>query len=180
MLRRARSLEYCKASTRARDAVRGGADGRRHSERNTLLFWLTERCPARCRAIGAPAVKQQPIPPGNLRADEVPSSRRPAHPGHGVESPLRCSTSSIGPDDLRARADELLAQPEIPLTRNNKTYDLRPLIVDLSVDGDGSLVARLVTGDRGNGRADELLDALGLDLAQARIHRRQLVLDESG
>ena len=51
--------------------------------------------------------------------------------------------------------------------------------MDLALDDSGTLVARLVTGDRGNGRADELLDELGLDLAQARIHRRRMILDDS-
>ena len=62
--------------------------------------------------------------------------------------------------------------------RNDKSYDLRPLILDLVVEPDGRLIAQLVTGDQGTGRPDELIAALGLDMADTHAHRRQLVLSE--
>lgn len=152
------------------------------SESEYLDVWLTERLPGSLQDDWRPRL--QASSPSGLEIyalDEVPV-KQAALPTLVTEAEYTFTPldDSIGPDDLRARADDLLAQPEIPRTRNNKTYDLRPVIVGLSVDGDGTLVARLVTGDRGNGRADELLDALGLDLSQARIHRRRLILDESG
>jgi radical SAM-linked protein len=82
----------------------------------------------------------------------------------------------ITPDTLAARASALLSEPSIPRQGRKKPYDLRPLILDLTMDTDGNLIAHLVTGDQGNGRPDELLDALGAELHQARIHRRHLHL----
>jgi radical SAM-linked protein len=84
----------------------------------------------------------------------------------------------LGPDELQRRVAGLLAAPAIERVRNKKTYDLRPLIIDLSVSAEGQVLARLVTGDQGMGRPDELLDALGLELSQARIHRQRLALKE--
>lgn len=83
---------------------------------------------------------------------------------------------SLTPDDLAARAAALLARPTIERAGRKKAYDLRPLILDLSIDPDGSLIARMKTGEKANGRPDELLDALGLELWQAHIHRRHLYL----
>ena len=85
----------------------------------------------------------------------------------------------IGVDDLRARAAALLAQPAIEReTQNGKRYDLRPRILDLSVDADGDLIARVTSNETANARADELVDALGLAFDQVNIHRRRLYLDQ--
>lgn len=83
----------------------------------------------------------------------------------------------ITPEELQARAKTLLQTPTVERTYRNKSYDLRPLILDLTVAADTrQVIARLVTGEQGNGRPDELLAALGLDAVAARIHRRQLFL----
>jgi radical SAM-linked protein len=88
-----------------------------------------------------------------------------------VETPLETS-------ELTHRAQNLLAASELLRTRNDKSYDLRPLILDLAAESDGRLVASLVTGDKGTGRPDELVAALGLDMADTHGHRRRLVLSE--
>jgi radical SAM-linked protein len=86
--------------------------------------------------------------------------------------------SFLGPDELRARADALLALSSIERQgHGKKPYDLRPRILGLSVDEDGSLIAFLSSNERANARPDELVDALGLPREQVRIHRRRLVLD---
>lgn len=150
------------------------------SESEYLDIWLTQRLPGSLRDDWVP--KLQACSPSGLvvyTLAEVPIGQA-ALPTLVTESEyvVTLLDDSIGPDELRARAKQLLSQAEILRVRNQKTYDLRPLIVDLSLDGAGNLIARLVTGDRGNGRADELLDALGLDMAQARIHRRKLILND--
>ena len=90
---------------------------------------------------------------------------------------LRGNTLSV--DDLRARAATLLARPSVEReTKNKKRYDLRPRILDLSVDGEGSLIARVTSNETANARADELVDALGLAFNQVSIHRRHLYLDQ--
>ena len=150
------------------------------SESEYLDIWLTQRLSGSLRDDWVP--KLQACSPSGLvvyTLAEVPIGQA-ALPTLVTESEyvVTLLDDSIGPDELRARAEHLLSQAEILRVRNQKTYDLRPLIVDLSLDGAGNLIARLVTGDRGNGRADELLDALGLDMAQARIHRRKLILND--
>ncbi|MBN1200897.1 MAG: DUF2344 domain-containing protein [Anaerolineae bacterium] len=85
----------------------------------------------------------------------------------------------IAPGELRRRAEALLAAPTIERERRGKRYDLRPLILALSMGDEGHLIAQLKTGEHGNGRPDELLDALGLDMTQARIHRLHLYLDSA-
>jgi radical SAM-linked protein len=80
------------------------------------------------------------------------------------------------PGELESRVEALLARSTIERMGHKKAYDLRPLILDLSMDPDGNLIARMKTGEQANGRPDELLDALGLELWQAHIHRRHLYL----
>jgi radical SAM-linked protein len=80
------------------------------------------------------------------------------------------------PGELESRVEALLARSTIERMGHKKAYDLRPLILSLSMDPDGSLIARMKTGEQANGRPDELLDALGLELWQAHIHRRHLYL----
>jgi radical SAM-linked protein len=151
------------------------------SESEYLDIWLTQRLDGSLPDDWRPRL--QACCPSGLTIyalDEVPV-KQAALPTLVTESEYTFTLldDPVEPGALRARVEALLAQPEIQRTRNKKTYDLRPLIVDLALDDNGTLVARLVTGDRGNGRADELLDALGLDLAQARIHRRRMILDDS-
>ena len=86
--------------------------------------------------------------------------------------------ATLTPDDLRARAEALLARSHIERVRRKKSYDLRPLIYALHVDEEGRLVAWLSAGEKANARADELIDALGLTLAQVHAHRRRLYMDD--
>jgi hypothetical protein len=64
--------------------------------------------------------------------------------------------------------------------RRGKVYDLRPLVIDLTLDEteDGALRIHmhlyLMPGK--TGRPDELIDALGLDPLAARIHRKAIIL----
>ncbi len=107
--------------------------------------------------------------------------RAPALPPQvtGAEYVFTPRDPKLTPDDLRRRAEKLLASPHIERVRRKKSYDLRPLIYDLRVDEQGRLVARLSAGEKANARADELIDALGLTLAQVHAHRRRLYLADS-
>jgi radical SAM-linked protein len=85
---------------------------------------------------------------------------------------------------------QLLAATNIVRERRGKTYDLRPLVHDLALTalaeipsgdaekGDDCLVLsmRLSMLPGKTGRPDEVLDALGLDALDARIHRQRLIL----
>lgn len=84
----------------------------------------------------------------------------------------------ITPVELQQRAADLLAADHLERTRNKKTYDLRPLILDLGLDSEERLIAHVSTGEKNNARPDELLDALGFNMSQAHIHRRRLYLND--
>ncbi|WP_162910038.1 TIGR03936 family radical SAM-associated protein [Aggregatilinea lenta] len=153
------------------------------SEDERVDVWLTERLEdgfpeawierlngasptgLRTRQIEDVPVKDDALPTLVTSADYVITPRDPA----------------LTPDMLRERANELLAAETLERVRGSKqdkTYDLRPLILDLRASDDGQLTARLVTGERGTGRADELLDALGIAPEQALVHRRRLYLGD--
>lgn len=85
----------------------------------------------------------------------------------------------VDPATLTARAEALLAQDSIPRPGRKKPYDLRPLLLDVQHTAEDELVVALKTGEHGNGRADELLDAMGYALHQVRVHRCRLYLDGS-
>jgi len=84
--------------------------------------------------------------------------------------------------DLIAAVQGLLGAASLPRTRREKTYDLRPLIEDLQLikiapDSDSALITmRLAAREGSTGRPDEVIAALGLDPASARVERTRLLL----
>jgi radical SAM-linked protein len=86
---------------------------------------------------------------------------------------------------IRARLQALLEMPTILRQRHHKgkwqTYDLRPLIQSVTAEpgqeGEQVLTMRLQASSQGAGRADEVLDALGLSVMPHRIERTNLHLD---
>jgi radical SAM-linked protein len=80
------------------------------------------------------------------------------------------------PDDLAVRVSDLMKSAEIIRTRRGKEYDLRPLIEDLHILGDGQLAARLTMLPKATGRPEELLEAMRIDPNDARIERTSLIL----
>ncbi|HLF26062.1 MAG TPA: TIGR03936 family radical SAM-associated protein [Anaerolineae bacterium] len=83
-------------------------------------------------------------------------------------------------EQLRSRVQALLDAPSIERTRRDKTYDLRPLLLDMWVENDAEGRARigmkLKAEESGTGRPDEAAAALGFDSALVKIHRRRLIL----
>jgi radical SAM-linked protein len=87
--------------------------------------------------------------------------------------------------DLQQRLDDLLRASALPRTRRDKSYDLRPLIEELTLTppppssgkGQGARVfMRLAARAGATGRPEEVLDALGIPLETARIERTRLIL----
>jgi radical SAM-linked protein len=82
--------------------------------------------------------------------------------------------------DLQSRIDAFLSAETVERERRGKVYDLRALVLDLTLDEseDGALRIHmhlyLMPGK--TGRPDELIDALGLDPLAARIHRKAIIL----
>ncbi len=85
---------------------------------------------------------------------------------------------NIPEDHLRQQIDQLLAAGSILRQRRGKTYDLRPLIEDLRVEpqleGSPHLHMRLSAREGATGRAEEVLEALGIPANDARIERTAL------
>ena len=86
---------------------------------------------------------------------------------------------------LQQAIDELLASESHMRTRargkRRKPYDLRPLIEELRLIATDTptLHMRLSLREGKTGRPDEVLYALGLDPADTRIHRTQIILADS-
>lgn len=84
------------------------------------------------------------------------------------------------PAALQQRIDDLLAAETLIRQRRDKTYDLRPLIEDVTLtateDGSTQIVMRLIMMPAKTGRPDEVLTALDLDPMAARITRTEITL----
>lgn len=87
-------------------------------------------------------------------------------------------SEELSVEEAQARVRSLLDRPSIERQRRDKTYDLRPLILDLWVetgeDGRARIVMQLKAEESGTGRPDEVASALGWDAAAVKIHRRRI------
>lgn len=83
---------------------------------------------------------------------------------------------------LQERVESLLAAETCMRERRGKTYDLRPLILSLTLEdseeGEICLRTRLMLKPGKTGRPDELLEALAVDPLTVRAHRTAIVLED--
>ena len=121
-----------------------------------------------------------------LQTIDVPVS------GPSLQSMTQSSTYRATPLDpvdfgeLQARVAQTLAAETLERVRERrgkkKVYDLRPLILDLTVekaeDGQVHIHMNLCLEPSKTGRPDEVLEALGFDPLDMRIHRTGMVLAE--
>jgi radical SAM-linked protein len=82
---------------------------------------------------------------------------------------------------LSEEIDALLSQEVIERERNEKKYDLRPLILKLSIlpndpSGRHQLQMTLQAKESATGRPEEVLLSLGIDPMTALVHRQHLIL----
>ncbi len=90
------------------------------------------------------------------------------------------------PPDLEERIAKLLASDTLPMERERKgklrAYDLRPLIVNLwRVGGtEAQIGIKLANSSSATGRADQVLEALGLGDAPRAVERTRLYFDAPG
>ncbi len=126
------------------------------------------------------------VPAGlRLVAAEVVSPTAPSLPHDVIAAEYRVSLDrSVDLDALATRVAALLAAERLERERRGRKYDLRPLVEALELMNGGAEVAalrmRLASRPSATGRADEVLDALGLDVALCRSHRTRLVLAATG
>lgn len=91
-------------------------------------------------------------------------------------------TEAVDGWELKRRVDAALESETIPRVRRGKAYDLRPLILELSVLESGGLSQehapvirmKLLAREGATGRPEEVLDALGIALEEARVERTAL------
>ncbi|MCB8978956.1 MAG: DUF2344 domain-containing protein [Ardenticatenaceae bacterium] len=120
------------------------------------------------------------------QVEEVPIS------GPSLQSITQSSSYVATPLDpvdfaeLQAKVASMLAAESLEKVREKqgkkKTYDLRPLILDLSTTQDENgqvyIYMNLCLEPSRTGRPDEVLEALGFDPLDMRIHRTGMVLAE--
>jgi len=82
--------------------------------------------------------------------------------------------------DLQRKINQLLDQDEIQRIRRKKSYDLRPLILNLEVvshpPGEVGMWMRLLAEPGATGRPDDVLDELGYPNTAYLVRRTQLIL----
>ncbi len=89
-------------------------------------------------------------------------------------------------EDVRNAISDILAAESFPWEHRRETkvlrYDLRPLVLDIRLEGEGDqsyrLAMRLRVNQERSGRADQVVAALGLD-PPLRVHRRRLYVDQT-
>lgn len=122
-------------------------------------------------------------PPGlRVAGIEQVESGGPALQAVIQQAVYRIPVEAAPADELQARVDGLLAQPTIERERRGKTYDLRALIDDLRLEpGDPPVLhmALSASQERGFGRPDEVLDALGIDPFSVIVTRVGLEFDSA-
>jgi radical SAM-linked protein len=152
------------------------------SESEYLDAWLTTRLddqPPEAWIARLAATSPVGIPLYSLEDVPISSAALPTLVTHS-EYVITPADNAVTAAVLESRAAELLAQAAIErLNSKDKPYDLRPLILDLRMEDGGNLVAHLKTGEKGNARPDDLLDAMGIEMGLVRAHRRRLFLSES-
>ena len=137
-------------------------------------LWLADEVPSSFDELQA---RLQAVAPEGL---EIVSIERVELKGPALQTLTRQATyridfrDAMSADALREAAESVLSAAELPRQRRDKTYDLRPLILQLEVLEDHmppALMATLSLGNRGTGRPDELLGAMGLEAGQAMVER---------
>ncbi len=139
--------------------------------------WITEPLQAgnlmqKLAPVLPPGIAIHKVTAVDLSQPALPTQVHAARYGVTLLDPLPA-------EELQARLDELLQADSLPRRRRNKSYDLRPLIEDARLDdsaGEPGLILQLAARQGATGRADEVLDALGIPLHAARIERLQLLL----
>jgi len=92
-------------------------------------------------------------------------------------------TEAVDGSELKRKIDSVIESKSLPRERRGKTYDLRPLIEELtltpappSLETDGARVfMRLAAREGATGRPEEVLDVLGIAFEGTRIERTRLI-----
>ena len=148
-----------------------------------LDVWLSE--PVTLAEVGD---RLRPALPSGLEVLTVEEAelRAPSLQAQMRAADYRAVVHSPEPvESLRGRVQTLLDAPTLPRQRHHKgkwqTYDLRPLVHTVTVAagpaGESVIEMRLQASPQGAGRADEVLDVLGLSMVPHSIERTTLHLE---
>ncbi len=89
-------------------------------------------------------------------------------------------STGINTDDLKDKISTVLSSPQLIRIRRNKTYDLRPLIIEISISENDMhqpiLQMHLTATEGKTGRPDEVLLELGIDPSDTLISRTRLIM----
>jgi len=147
-----------------------------------LDLWLEQPVdPTIARAALSPQ-----LPAGLTIRDAFPADpAEPALPAQVRAAEYHVSVETTEPvAEVRRRVESLLAAESLPRQRRGRSYDLRPLLQRLWVEGEGEgtvLLGMVLSAREGaTGRPDEVLDALGLAGGFFQIERRALRLAAEG
>jgi len=128
---------------------------------------IEELLPALERAI-PPGIEVFSVAPADLNAPALQTQTRSAE----YIAEFRVDFSQ---EALKSRIAQTLAADSLPRQRRGKTYDLRPLIEDLRLEGN-CLVMQLSAREGATGRPEEVLAQLGFQAHDARLERTNLLL----
>jgi len=123
---------------------------------------------------------QSRVPPGLIIMDASPvDDREPSLQsqviGAEYEVKIKETESASGLDEKVAT---VLESESIPRVRRNKTYDLRPLIEELTLIADDQLFMRLSARAGATGRPEEVLAVMDIPVEDVRIERTKLLFKE--
>jgi radical SAM-linked protein len=81
---------------------------------------------------------------------------------------------------LHDRVQRIIGSEHLPRQRRNKSYDLRPLVEQISLlpqdeMGHSRLSVQLSAREAATGRPEELLDEMGFQFENCRIHREKIL-----
>ncbi|MBN1535090.1 MAG: DUF2344 domain-containing protein [Anaerolineales bacterium] len=123
----------------------------------------------------------QAVPPGIVihSVEEIP------YQAPSLQKQLTASeylvTLLLHEDELAEKLERLQKQKVIMRQRKNKEYDLRPLILEISLlpedtSGRQQIKMTLKARESATGRPEEVLLSLGIEPTTALFHRRHLIL----
>jgi radical SAM-linked protein len=148
------------------------------SEQEIIDIWLDmeddgpEKVARALIATGQPGIEIELIEPVNISD--------PALVTRVLEADYRVELlDPVDPLEIRHKIDQLIQKDIIIRERRGKTYNLRPLIRDISVSykEKGAVVyLRLSAQEGATGRPEEVLAELGLDPFAARYVRTHLII----
>ena len=120
----------------------------------------------------------KPLPPGIaiLKVFEIPIDAPKLQKEILFAEYIATLETSLNPNII----DSLIHSDSIIQTRRGKTYDLRPLIIEIKLlptknQKQSRIYLKLLAKEGATGRPDEVLRAMGIDYLSAKVHRSGLI-----